>query len=236
MRTCVVLAAAVVLCLAVTSSQAGVVAVMNPGDMITTSRGTGTYTSLTSLCNIAGITFGTTVMSVACPDGAGTDADKTVMFSGGMQRLGPVPTGWATWSSPPFSETANPPVLYTGGATSRTFTPTGPGLEVLGFELEPNPFAVFTYTATFTGTGGMVTRAADGAAGARLFAAVAGAGESISSVTVSGGADFAIAQLRIAQPAGPPPTGVIPEPGSCSLLSLGLLAAAGYGFYRRRAK
>ena len=125
-----------------------------------------------------------------------TDNGITVTFSTPMQKLGPVPDGWATWSSPPFSESANPDVLYTVDQNSLTME-LSDSARIFGFELEPFFFGVSTYTADFYSGDPLVdsiTRDVNGNAGARLFGRV---GEPINRVVVSGPDTFAIAQIRL---------------------------------------
>ncbi|NIM48758.1 MAG: hypothetical protein GTN78_10340, partial [Gemmatimonadales bacterium] len=71
-----------------------------------------------------------------------------------------------------------------------------------GFELEPNPLLLITYTASFYSNGGTVlegsiTRSVHGYHGARLFAATS-TGGAIDKVVVSGSSDFAIGRVRYA--------------------------------------
>lgn len=127
-----------------------------------------------------------------------TDGDVKVHFSTPLTKTGPVPDGWSTWSSPPFSESANPDVLITGEQTSLTMQLSKP-VAIFGFELEPNFFETFAYTADFYLGGKLVdsiTRNVSGDAGARLFAR---AGEPIDRVVVAGPDSFAIAQIRLQQ-------------------------------------
>lgn len=153
------------------------------------------YVGATALIDISGLTNFTDVNSI-------TDGLQTVTFDGPMnkRRAEVVPNeGWLTWAEPPFTEVHDPHVLFANGVLSRTLTlsrPTG----TFGFELEPNPFTIETYTVEFFSNGGTVlegsvTRDVDGFHGARLFAATT-TGGAIDQVEVTGTADFAIARVR----------------------------------------
>ena len=109
------------------------------------------------------------------PDGSSVDviSDDTVFvaFSQTLSKTGPVPDGWATWSSPPFSEDPNPFVLLASAGTL-TMEISRP-VSIFGFELEPSPFGEFEFTADFYRGDSLiesVSRTVDGFAGARLFA------------------------------------------------------------------
>lgn len=146
------------------------------------------YLNRTTKIDISGLPFNSSHTSI-------TDGTLTVTFSAPVIKRGPVPDGWATWSSPPFSEDPNPDVLYAAGLTSLTLD-LSRSVQTFGFELEPSPFAVLTYTADFYADGNLVesiTRAVDGNAGARLFART---GTPINRVVITGPAEFAIAQIR----------------------------------------
>jgi hypothetical protein len=151
------------------------------------SSPTAAYTSSTSLIPITQPDFAN-VTSL-------TNGSQTVTFSSAMQAL-TVPNSWATWNSPPNTETSTPRVLWTGGATSVTLTLANP-TSVFGFETEPNPFNVHTITATFmsgASTLGTITRSVNGNAGALL--AAASTDQPITHVQISSDVDFAIAQIR----------------------------------------
>src|SRR5512146_158375 len=66
-------------------------------------------------------TSSTDVLPVTVPDfsfiTSVTNGKQTVNFSSPMQALS-VPNSWATWNSPPNTETSTPRVLWTGGSTS----------------------------------------------------------------------------------------------------------------------
>lgn len=146
------------------------------------------YLANTTKIDISGLPQGSLQSSI-------TDGMLTVTFSTPLEKQGPVPDGWATWSSPPFSEDPNPDVLISG--STLTMTLSSP-VQIFGFELEPSPFGVFEYTAEFYRNGTLVesiTREVDGNAGARLFART---GEAIDEVVITGPFDFAIAQVRYA--------------------------------------
>lgn len=123
------------------------------------------YVAATTLINISALTNFTNYASV-------TDGNQTVTFAAPLNKRGPVPSGWATWASPPNAETANPHVLFSSANTlSLTLSKKS---NIFGFELEPNTFAAFTYNVDFYNgltLVGSVSRSVNGSAGSRLFAA-----------------------------------------------------------------
>jgi hypothetical protein len=127
-----------------------------------------------------------------------TDGVQTVTFDETLEKR-QVPNTWGTWSSPPFSESPTPAVLFNPFDSTLTLTLSQPS-EVFGFELEPNAFGFYTYTAEFFSGAvslGSITQTVEGFAGARLYAAST---EPITRVEISGedSSGFAIAQLRYA--------------------------------------
>jgi hypothetical protein len=150
------------------------------------------YLSATTKIDITGIPEFTSVTSI-------TDGIQTVTFSSAMQRL-QVGSSWSTWSSPPFSEDPAPAILYSQGSTTITMDLSVPS-SIVGFELEPNPFDTFTFTAEFQ-SGGVticsITRDISGNAGARLLAVELDCIEcpAIDRVVITGPVDFSIAQVR----------------------------------------
>ena len=109
-----------------------------------------------------------------------------------------VPNSWATWGSPPDTETATPNILYTAGATSLDIVLPKKGKQVVGAEVEPNPFEVHTFTAEYFKKSGAsicsITRDADGNAGARVLAAEVGAKAKL--MRISSDVDFAIGAIH----------------------------------------
>lgn len=151
------------------------------------------YKASTTKIDISGLTYGASYSSI-------TDGALTVNFSSPLRKLGPVPTGWATWSSPPWSESANPHVLYRSG-TSLTMTLSQP-VTTFGFELEPNPFINVPYKVDFILMSGptvvgTISMTIHGYYGARLIAASITDG-SVDKIVIKGDRDFAIAQVRYA--------------------------------------
>lgn len=131
--------------------------------------------------------------------GSITDGTQTVAFATQMVKYTVPGCGWASWSSPPWSESATPDVLYSAGQITQTLTMSKPTV-TFGFELEPNPFAVIPFTADFILMSGptvvgTIPIAVNGASGARLFAATV-TGTLIDKVVITGTTDFAIAQVR----------------------------------------
>lgn len=149
------------------------------------------YLASTTKIDISGLTFGQLYNSIS-------DNRLTVEFSQPLEKLGPVPDGWATWSSPPFSESPNPDILFAESNTLEMVLSRP--VRVFGFELEPSPFAESEFTANFYRGNQLVesiTRTVNGNAGARLYART---GTSIDRVVVEGPVDFAIAQVRYQLP------------------------------------
>ncbi len=154
------------------------------------------------------------------------DMNLTVSFSESLEPL-TVPTGFATWGTPPETEQAEPRVWFSDGATDVTFSFSSP-LDVWGFEAQPNPFEVLDITVEFfdgAALVGSITRAVDGEGGARLFAAAADAGEKFTSVRIFSEADFAVAQLRY---------NIVPEPATWAMLIAGF-GMIGFAMRRRRS-
>lgn len=123
-----------------------------------------------------------------------SDGTLTVTFSEPMTKVGPVPDGWSTWSSPPFSEDPNPYVLIS--PTNVLTLDLSRPVSVFGFELEPSPFGEFDFTADFYLGDTLVesvSRVVDGNSGARLFGRTDGR---IDRVVIFGPVEFAIAQVR----------------------------------------
>jgi hypothetical protein len=123
------------------------------------------------------------VGGVAAPSG-------TVTFSPSLYHLR-VTQGWATWSHGYLGD-----VYWTQGALSATLT-LPPNTSAFYLYAEPNPFAVFTITATAQDgtTSGPI--AVNGFAGARYFGFYGTGGERIASITVSSAVDFAVGEFGI---------------------------------------
>lgn len=128
-----------------------------------------------------------------------TNGSQTVTFSTPLQAR-TVPSSWATWGSPPNTESSTPRVVaeITGSIGALTLTLSAPATTV-GFEVEPNAnthsiTADFRNGATSLGT---ITRSTSGSSGALLFAATTTT--PITSVVLTiptAAAGFALAQVR----------------------------------------
>ncbi len=139
-----------------------------------------------------------------------------------------VPGSWATWGSPPATESAFPNVLYNEGF-STLHVDVGSFFNTTGFELEPDQFQVETVDVTYHSSDGdafTLTLNPNGSAGALLFAVQDDTpGSNITSIDITdeAGDDFATAQWR----AGNSFACCVPEPGPMVLLGPGLLVALG---------
>lgn len=127
-----------------------------------------------------------------------TDGTLTVSFSSSMVRL-QVGSSWASWGSPPDTESATPPILYSNGAASLTMSLSSP-VSTFGFEAEPNPFADEDFTVDFKLFSGptlvgTVSRTINGLAGARLIAGTSDSTQ-FDRIELTSTADFAIGQVR----------------------------------------
>jgi hypothetical protein len=207
--------AVLALMFAASPASAAIVPISNPGDPV---PGGTPYTSWTTVVPFPASGTFTSI----------TDGILTVGFSTTMTRF-THPGSWLTWSSAPFSEFpgVNPLPLGYSPATSLTMT-LSTAVDTFGFELEPNPFAVFSFTADFFEGAtllGSITRSVDGTAGARLFAGFETSGARITRVVVTGPADFAIAQVRYH----------LPEPASLIIAGMVGVGLCG-GYLARRRK
>ncbi|MFL5473827.1 MAG: hypothetical protein ACJ8AM_15855, partial [Gemmatimonadales bacterium] len=154
--------------------------------------------SARSKVDIASLPDGSTLNSVSA-------GSQTISFSIPLEKL-QVPDSWGSWSSPPDAESSTPPILFSQYESSLTLSLSRPTV-ILGFELEPNDFDLFTSTVDFFSGSqlvGSVTRTVDGAAGAQLFA-VRTDGLLIDRAVIETDADaggFSIAQLRYSDEIG----------------------------------
>lgn len=165
-----------------------------------------------------------------------SDAALTVTFTtAGSLSVLQVPGTWGTWSSPPFSESATPRVLF-NNAGSLTFN-LSQSVGIFGFELEPDEGDAIPFTAQFfdgaTLVGTIGPLGIDAVSGARLFA-LNGNGATFNRVVVSGSDEFAIAQIRYALQQVNPPT-TVPEPASLGVWAIvGLIGAGSLARYKFR--
>lgn len=157
-----------------------------------------TYLSGTSKIDFSALANGTPAASIS-------DGVVTVSFSGVSFVKRSVPGGgWATWSSPPFSEDPTPAVLADYGASGASLTLSSP-VSTFGFELEPNPFSFQNFTVQFLIMSGSTVIGEipinlTGSAGARLFAAsVRGARFDRVVIVAPAAIGFGIAQVRYAR-------------------------------------
>ena len=156
-------------------------------------------------------------------DGSGNFITSLGPFSfSNPQSENNVPNSWATWGSPPATESSTPNVLWNEGFNTLTIT-VSPS-SIVGFELEPDNFAVEEVTAQFfdgTNLVGTIDLSPNGSSGALLFAAQTDQAFTSVVITDLAGGDFAIAELRYGT------VTTTPEPGTMVLLGTGLLGALG---------
>ncbi len=147
----------------------------------------------------------------------------TIQFSS-LMRASTVGDNWASWGSPPDTESATPRVLWSGldddffPVTAITLLLSS-AVSVFGFEAEPGPTEFHTLTASFFSKGVLqesISQSVNGNAGARLFAARAHPGELLDSVTITSDTDWAAGQFRFAT--------AISTPSSFNTVLIGLAA------------
>ena len=164
-------------------------AVSSPAQAFTViAQPTASYISSTTLIDISSVPDFTVLSSI-------TDGIQTVGFSSSVVKA-TVGSTWTTWGSPPATKSSTPSVLYSN-SSSQLLTLSQPSA-IFGFELEPDDFNTYSYTVDFySGASlvGSITQPVNGNAGAILFAA---SDSPFTSVAISGGAAFAVAQFRYA--------------------------------------
>lgn len=175
-------------------------------------------------------------MNLGGGDGSGgvINGLGNINFSTGLLELS-VPTSWATWNSPPFTESSTPNVLYTQGSTTLTLTLASGKFNTAGFELEPDLRQLEDVQVSFFNQNNQliatIDRMVNGDGGALLFALQDDTlGSTISSIQITDEAedDFAIAQLREGNSVP------VPEPSMpLTLGTTGAIAAVG-GLIRRK--
>lgn len=129
-----------------------------------------------------------------------TDETLTVAFAPPVYKSS-VPDNWATWSSPPESESDTPQVLVNEDL-SLTIDLSRP-VTTFGFELQPFSEGPFNFDADFVFMNGgeptiveTINRTVGGRHGARLFAATSEDELPFNRIVINGGDYFALAQIR----------------------------------------
>ena len=130
------------------------------------------------------------------PEPTLTDGFQTLTFAP-VPTVVTVPTTWATWNSPPFTETSTPRgVRLAVGQTSIVITLSVPS-NTFGVEWEPDPFAIEPITAVFKNGAtvlGTIVSFPNGDHGGLLGAASDTV--PITEVDITSTTDFALANFR----------------------------------------
>ena len=182
-------------------------------------------------------TGSTTLIPITAPDTTPltslTDGTETITLSTAFSAETVPDLDWATWGSPPNTESSTPRILANfTPVTSVTLTLSLPA-STFGFEIEPDQVGSFLVNVNFYNGStllGTVSRNISGNAGALLTAASATARITSVVITIPAGADgFGMAQFRYAT--------AIPVPtlSTAALGALGLLLA-GAGALLARAR
>jgi hypothetical protein len=162
---------------------------------------------------------GSYVTQVASPLGGDVGIDTHVATPALHTLVG---VGWATWS---HGYTGDVYPTYDDPSTWVTLTmPTG--TKAFYFYAEPDPFEVWTITAT-ADDGTQLSQDVNGDSGAAGFGFYGDAMTNLASIDVTSGTDFAVGEFGIA-------SGAIPEPAS--LIVWSLLGGLGVALAWRRRK
>ena len=143
----------------------------------------------------------TSLLSIAQPDFTNLlsfDLAGAVVSLSSPVQIRTVPDTWATWNSPPFTESPTPRVLFSNQSNTLTMDFSKP-YSIFGFEAEPESLGVSVVSVSFFNGAvlvGSISQPVDGDGGAMLFAALTDG--AFTRVTVSAPEDtgFAMAQVR----------------------------------------
>lgn len=178
------------------------------------------YVSGTTLMSLAGIGIGDPVTSLS-------QGNQTVSFDATLLRSIVDADNWATWGSPPQTESPNPEILIHESTNPLQIT-LSQASKTFGFELQGAEFVVSTFLVNFfddQALVGSIERNVNGDAGALLFAGYA-PNIAFNRIVIenpggnSGG--WALANIRYS-------TAAVPEPstyvlGAIATLAIGALA------------
>jgi hypothetical protein len=187
------------------------------------------YTSSTTLIDISGLP-NSPLPPALPPITSVTNGIQTVSFDQNVYKNA-VGADWATWGSPPFTETGTPPILFQIASNTLQMFLSVPST-TFGFELQgaiENVTSAFNVEFFVGNTPvGNVTLSVNGFAGARLFAGRT-TDSPFTSVTITNtdrtAGGFAIANLRYTP---------VPEPASVAMIAQAIAAVGFYGWRKRR--
>lgn len=187
-------------------------------DFITIAQPTSAYLSSTTLLDFTDPDF--TLISVLSGGG------ETLSYDNPLDER-TVPASWATWGSPPATETSTPRVGYTDGLSTLTISLSNPA-STFGVEIEPDNFSAEEITADFFSAStltGVIDLFPNGNAGALLYAASTSTSPFTSVVITNlAGDGLAIAEQRFTLASSTP----VPEPSSFLLLGPALLGVLAF--------